>query len=279
MKRLVFILCTFVLLGSGCTSSQVSEASLKAAQSLLLENQSTIYLTQTVFGVDPVDVPIVGDTSITYRMHLHNWQPNSVVSFDWTRESAPIGVPTENGGVTDDTIPHRETGLLSSTSLDHGTTLLLPSLWGVVPSDQQTLLWLSSDQYQSLKETGETTLDLGMFDNSIATLFGVSHILDRVSAWTGTQIPGFGGVEQSVRVHTEDKPGAFTLQVNGEETTVQTIELNNWFGRYTVLDNAENPLILEAVLSPAAKGSLKLLAEKRFQEAFEGYRVTEIVTE
>ena len=70
--------------------------------------------------------------------------------------------------------------------------------------------------------------------------------------------------------------GTYSLLVNGKKTTVKTIQAQNWFGRYTILANKNNPVILEVILSPVSKGSLNIFSKENLLQSFLGYEITEI---
>ena len=66
--------------------------------------------------------------------------------------------------------------------------------------------------------------------------------------------------------------------IDGAAVEVRTIEAHNWFGRYTILDDPENPLVLKVTFNPLSSGALDVFSPTGLLKTVMGYQVVEIST-
>ena len=181
-------------------------------------------------------------------------------------------------------------GMIASESLASADLLSLPEAWqeGDAGVSESSLIWLSRSHYDELVNTRATVVSLGLFDESLMRVQDATNqftsIVDKLS---GLLDPILGTDEQPVEETEADTQSLLTLQANpawgeyvllidGVKTSVRVVEAKNAFASYTILANAENPLILEIQLTPLSRGSLELLSSEGFTEGFGGYEVTQI---
>lgn len=295
-------LISFVFFGTGCSSGSkhISEEDLlRTTESLTLNNHSTMILNQTVFGLDGVVVNLLGGQSEDRKVSITDWLSGDRVALAWsidtkaeTQDSlstrvlydekytdAPIG--TEIPKKPEQQFEQRTiSGNLSSESLIDAQSILLPALWpanDTVLDSDGSLIWLSTKQYDELLNKRKTVLNLGLFDESIADAIAISDKLQNFVNSIKKDAATVKDSDELLSVTADQDFGTFTLLVNGNTETVRTIEAHNWFGRYSILANRDNPLILEVFLSPTSKGSINIFSKQNLLDAFAGYKVTEIV--
>ncbi|GEM_PF-4238120 len=106
-------------------------------------------------------------------------------------------------------------GSVRSRSWNRTRSLLLPALWEAKPEqDGVALLWLSSEAYSELKDSGQTT-------------WRIAHV--------GSEEGTLKRIERTVR----------PLTVNGVPRTVPVLRAESALAEFVIHDHAEEPLILE----------------------------------
>jgi len=301
--RTVFSLALIglVFLGAGCVLQPTPKSSdeIKAAtDAFLLKQNCDLVLKQTVLGLDGAVVDLLGGQNDDRHINVPDWKPGSRAALVWVTsvkvetqasvdaraaydakyKDAPIGttIPTK----PEQSFEYKaHTGTIETNSLASAHSILLPVLWpdGLVGEKKDnSLIWISSAQYDELIAKRKTVLDLGLFDNSIANAYGISDTVHNLINSLKQDATTVKDKEELLSVVADQNFGTFTLMINGKQETVQTIEAHNWFGRYSILSNRNNPLILEASLSPATKGSWNIFSKQKFLDAFAGYKVSEV---
>jgi len=283
-----------LLFGFGCSSTgQVSGSEAKdAAEAIDFQTGSVVTIKQTVFGLGGIFAETVsGDSLAEYQLNIDSFVPANLASFNWTNSvkeetadsiaareaydaaSHPIGDTAKAPEPAYETI--KKTGNYSTTALDNGTKILLPAYWteGDQSFEDNSIIWLSKDQYESLVSTKTATLSLGLFDEKIASLVGMSDSVQNALNTLQQKAADAAKSQDIYKLTADNDWQTFSLLVDGTEKTVQTIQANNWFGSYVILANPENPLVLKATLNPFALGSFDLSSPL---SSFLGYEVTEI---
>ncbi len=140
------------------------------------------------------------------------------------------------------------------------------------------LIVLSPAQFAELKENKTTHISLGLFDDSIAkgvaTIASLNALLAKIPGTTPVQSTNFDATLMTVTL----LPGTFNLVIDGKVATVQTIEAGNWFGRVSVLDNPDFPLVLSVRLTPAAYGPDGILSPTKTLSEGSSYEVVSLDT-
>jgi hypothetical protein len=302
MRKIFGLVGVLVILGTGCIAPPVLKSVEEIAsvtESLDLETGSKIILKQTVLGIDGTLVDFLGGESAERRLTLTQWSPGDQVALHWSMptrvetdasiafrsaydqqvKSTPIGTKVPPKPKAEFETKTRD-GNLASSNLANAHSILLPVAWpegdgGI--KQENSLVWISTEQYDELVKTKKTVLNLGLFDDSIAFALGVT---DRVNNLINTLKKDAEKVQEKdelLSIQAGQDWGMYTLLIDEKEETVRTIEASNWFGRYTILANRDNPLILEVVLSPASKGSLNIFSRQKFLNAFAGYKIAEVI--
>ena len=307
MGRVALGLSALVLFGAGCAAQVTSTLTAEeAAQMLSFASGAEVVLQPTVLGVGGQIVDWLGAESDERVVKVESWTVGESADLSWsittqeeTEASAaareaheaqyaetPIGeeIPDAPEVEYQDVVVE---GTISTSALDDGDRLLLPSLWteGEAGEVEETLIWLSRVQYDELVNTRKTTLSFGLFDESLAQIEDVADQVQSYIDQLATLIPGDTdeGAEEEVEEDLLDLEasgdwGEYTVTIDGVVSSVRVIEAKNRFGSLRILANAENPLVLEVQLTPFAQGNLETLTPDGFVEGFAGYEVTEIRT-
>ncbi len=174
-------------------------------------------------------------------------------------------------------VPEYETRTVTGTLFfpDFGTAhaFLLPALW---PEGSATLrgtgaIWLARDVFDDLHRAGEAQVPF--FVSSRLLKEPASSVMARASERMGEETAGVGGPGRWRDV----TPGRrYSLRLAGEAAEVASFSARNWFGRYEVLDEAENPLVLSVLPDPPSPVLLDLFAPANIQRTLLGYRVGEV---
>lgn len=312
MRLFAAIIFSLVLLGSGCATVKVSSLTPEqAAASPALSLGHVIVVQPTVLGVGGRVVGWFGADEEERTITITDWIAGEKVSLDWSivtqvetsesvaaREayeqayaSSPVGVeiPPEPEPAYKEQLV---SGNITSEALALADTLGLPESWpeGDGGVSASSLIWLSRTNYDELVNTRSTVVSLGLFDESLMRVQDATNqltsIVDKLS---GILNSIFGNAEQPAEEKASDTEslltleadpqwGEYTLLVDGVQTKVRVVKAMNAFASYTILANADNPLILEIQLTPLSQGNLELLSTGGFAEGFGGYEVTQINT-
>lgn len=309
MRLFATIIFSLVLLGSGCATVKVSSLTPEqAAASIVLSIGDEMIVQPTVLGVGGSVVGWLGADEEERTVTITDWVAGQKVSLDWsiatqvettesiaareayeqTYVSSPVGVeiPSEPEPVYEDQLV---TGSITSESLASADILALPEAWpeGDGGVSTSSLIWLSRSHYDELVNTRSTIVSLGLFDESLMRVEDatnqLSSIVDKLSGILDLILDGQEAAveaeehtESLLTLEADPKWGEYTLLVNGVQTKVRAVKAKNVFASYTILANANNPLILDIQLTPLSQGNLELLSTGGFVEGFGGYEVTEI---
>jgi len=189
---------------------------------------------------------------------------------------SPVGVAIPSPPKKEHEIITKQ-GTLTTTALGQSETVLPPNLWPEGESDYDTnsLIWLSQKQYDELANTRSTNLRLGLFDAQLSSALEITDNVRNLINKFFKDKEASTEAEDLLIIEADPDWGYYLLKVDGVQTRVRTIEAKNFFGKYKILANRSNPLILEMVLTPASKGALSLSPDELL-EGFVGYEVREI---
>lgn len=298
-EKILTLLVVLVFVGFGCVPNNLSNDSVdEKTDKLNLTIGSGLVLRQTVFGVGGKLVRLLGGKSFDRKIEITDWDPEKRVELKWVLEEEVQTKESENkqkeydlllqNTPVGDEIPKRpekifetlvQKGALRSESLDSSETILLPVSW---PEDEikdisnNSIIWLSQKQYDELLNTRKTHINLGLFDNSISSAIKMTDDIKNLINKLQKNSEKVSESENILEVNASGDFGQYSLFVDGKKTVVKTVEAQNWFGRYTILANKNNPIILEVVLSPVSKGSLNIFSKENLLQSFLGYEITEI---
>ena len=255
------IVSVLILTGAGCTGPVQSDLSpADAAAAVAVNSDTSFTINPTVLGLGETIAGWFGKSN-SWTIDVESYAPNQSVMFRWEKgkESEPV------------------IGSITLGGLASGDTMLIPKLWtvGDVVRDDATGFWLSRAQYDELKANASTQVSLGLFDEKLS---GALQLKDNVTnALSALQQKSQDAHEGEDIVTVQSKgAGTYTLTIDGVQTTVATLEAENWFAHYTILDNAEHPLVLKLIVNPVASAGTENLSWASVMNSFLGYAITEI---
>ncbi|MCR4314615.1 MAG: hypothetical protein NUV84_05220 [Candidatus Uhrbacteria bacterium] len=304
-KQIAIILTGLWLGGSGCVAAPVSSLTPEqAAESPALSMGDEIIVQPTILGLGGRVVGWFGGDEEERLITINEWVAGEKVRLGWSistqvetvessavREAhqqqyatSPVGtdIPDEPEPVYEERVV---VGTIATESLASASTLMLPEMWpqgdgGVV---ETSLIWFPRSHYEELVNTRSTIVSLGLFDESLLKVEDatskLSSLLDRLWGLIGTDQPTeeeTTDTDSLLRLEADPQWGEYRLFVDGVQTRVRVVEAKNAFASYSILANADNPLILEIQLTPLSRGNLELLSSTGFAEGFGGYEVTQI---
>jgi hypothetical protein len=161
-------------------------------------------------------------------------------------------------------------GTLFFPDFGRASEYLLPGLWpeGNATIPGATTLWISANALAELKGGGRASVPLA----TSAPLLRepAVTILRRAIDLAGKAPSGRPGL------WTAGPAAAFTLRVDGDDTTVPALEAHDWFGAYAILDAGATPLVLAALPQPPSSPPADLFAPANVLRSLLGYRVAEV---
>jgi len=255
------IVAAIVLTGAGCTGPVKSELSPEdAAASIAIDENTSLTIQPTVLGLGEAFLSWFGQQP-GWTMDIDSYAANRSVLFSWqtgNELSATVGTYTFAG-------------------LEGGETMLIPKFWtpGDIAHDDKTGIWLSRLQYDELKANGSTRISLGLFDEKLSSALQLKDDVSNALAALQQKTQDAHEGDDIVTVRAKD-PGTYTLMIDDVQTTVATLEAENWFAHYTVLDNPEHPIVLKLIVSPVASAGTENFSWSSVLKSFIGYAVTDI---
>lgn len=288
MQRLPLVL--FALAAAACGRKQeaaVSPTPLPAAASsevLRLRAGLVLSLVPNLPGVPADDVPEASRLDVEIlsadgRQLRLRWTGTVRVETpdssrrreDWVRatSNAPAGA-TPLPTVRPDYEKQEISGTLFFPDEAAASAFLLPGLWpeGSVTFPGASGLAMPRRAFHGLRQRGEAKVPLFLTGKGLRE--PASLLLKRASESAhvvhveGTEI---WRLTQPLR--------RFPLRVDGRAVEVGSIVAQNWFGTFEILDDAENPIVLSVLPSPAPSPALDLFAPAKVLKTLLGYRVAE----
>lgn len=300
---LVILFTALLSAGAGCTPSwslperTTAEERGVNAEAIQLSSGNHVVVRGTVLGFGGTLAEDVGSTTGRRDVTIESFTPGQSADLSWSvrvRRETPASADARAeyqatvSGISDGAPepPVRTfedvdvVGSLATTSLQDATALFLPAYWpegdaGVVPNNG--LLWISTDVYDALVDTRESTLSLGLFDDVLKPLQLADNVTNALSRLRG-QAEETSRYKDIYKLEAQPEFGSTRVRVNGEPLVVRTIQASNWFGTYVILANRNNPLVLKVTLNPLSFGALSLLAPTHVLDAFLGYEIVDIQT-
>lgn len=199
------------------------------------------------------------------------------LSFTWSSgansgaapESYPHDDSAQNGGAS---------GKMTLANTVDGRRMTFPLFWpgGELFMSNSSAIWLSDRAFSELKKDGKTQWTLGLLGNPLlgpaqgndlieASLEAINRSLDAKPE----------KLAEAQELKVTDDSADFSLKLNGVEREVDVIVAENWLARLKVLDNAQNPLILEVEVAPQ-NSAANLFSPLSWIRRWLNYRVTEI---
>ncbi len=190
--------------------------------------------------------------------------------------------------LTEETIPENDSDnlpIVSRMTLANTTeakAMTLPLFWpeGDLYLSNSSAIWLSDRAFEALKQKGEAEWNLGIVgDSLLGSLQEIKFFEKNLKAYNSSlQAKKEDGINLALKIKAKDKMIPFTLKINGSPKKVEARVAASDLAEYTILNNHQNPLILEVRLLPQASRAQLLVSPLTLLKPFLEYRVNAINT-
>jgi hypothetical protein len=157
--------------------------------------------------------------------------------------------------------------------------MTLPIFWppGELYLSNSGAVWLSDQSFEELKKQGKTQWALGVLDNPLLGPVQGVDLLEASLEATSRSLASKNDPKASPQdIEVTDKSADFSVKLNGNETTVDVLEAGNSLVSYKILNNPQNPLILEAEVAPGRSVASELFLPLSWIRGLLSYKVEEI---
>lgn len=157
--------------------------------------------------------------------------------------------------------------------------LTLPAFWpdGELYLSNASAIWLSDRSFEELKKTRKTEWGPGILNNPLLGPLQGLKLLESGLAKVQAQVEQSPEKQSSANeIKAEKRPTNYSLKINDVAHEVEVLEAGNWLVRYKILNNAQNPLILEVSFLPKASAGEQLFSALTPLKGLLEYQVTEI---
>lgn len=274
-----------LVLGAGCPGGE---------QPPELDAASVAFAPGSSFVVDQNWLGLSGTGSGSRIVTLSDWQPGEQATLSWTKTErketasskaareaaarAPIGEAVDMPDPVYEEVT--TTGSVATDALNNAERILLPSYWPEgaydVSGKDNSVVWLSRQQYDELVTTRASHIALGLFDSTLQDAIDFGEAAQSALASLQGELAAQEQTNADVtKLTAAGDWGEYVLTVNGEERTVRVINASNMFANYTVLANPENPLILSVSIKPWSLG-VGMLDVLQAINSLAGYQITSV---
>jgi hypothetical protein len=172
-------------------------------------------------------------------------------------------------------------GRIALPSILNARRMTLPVFWpqGDLYLSDSAGIWLSDAAFEELKDRRKTQWQPGLLQNPLLGPAQEIPILE-ASIEKLEQMAQRPGVdpETTAEIKVSKNSEKYLLKINGKEEVVEVMTAENWLARYKILNNAQNPLVLEIQLAPKASPAELLFSPLALLKNMVEYRVEEIIT-
>ena len=203
------------------------------------------------------------------------------ITFNWSLLGSEAAKGPESQPSKESAAPPKasQEGRMTLANLVGAKQMTLPAFWpeGELYLSNSSAIWLSDHAFQELKKNHETTWQLGLTGD---TLIGPAQGFGLVVA----ELKNF---QQSLDKKPEEQKNAahfeggkkikpFSVKINGQTGEVEALEASNEWIQLKILNNPQNPLILEMLFQPKASAGVMIFSPLTLLKPFLEYRVEEI---
>lgn len=282
-------LLTSLLLGAGCVTLPFGE------QAPELDAETVDFMVGDGFDISQSAFALGLGVSATKHVTVEEHQSGKFAVLSWTmdvsretavsktaRDYAMTHAPVGESAVIPEPVYEKVAlkGVIRTDALENAERLLLPSYWPEgeydVSHTGNSVIWLSDQQYAELVNTRASHIQLGLFDSTLKDALDFTEsaksALDRLQ---GKIAAAPTSNKDFTKLTAKGDWGSYPLKVNGEDVRVKTIEASNAFANYTILANAENPVILKISILPWALGPSLFTSLNELKDEL-GYSITSV---
>lgn len=277
-----------VFAGVGCTPIAVDGTTAEAVD---FQAGATFGIEQTWFGINAPSKSEYGLRQVT----IDEWTAGDTATLSWSQKSRvetdeskaareaaaqmPVGEATQiPDPVFADIVA---AGTVTTDALGNAERILLPSYWPEgeydVSGEENSVLWLSRQQYDELVATRTSHVAVGLFDSTLQNLINFGETVSSALAkLQGELAASEETTNRDITLLTADEAwGSTTLTINDAPVTVRTVTAESALARYDILANPENPLILKVAIKPLSLG-FGMLSTLSVVKSLAGYDITSI---
>jgi len=212
------------------------------------------------------------------------------LSFTWSssrtpRQSKPESQPSEEnqrGQVIlqeDAAFFAHSGGQLSLPNLINARRMTLPLFWpkGDLFLSNSAGIWVSDVAFEELKKNRKAQWQAGLLKNPLlGPVENLPLLHQGISRFAQGLQEKPKQLAQALEVKAQRGTQEFPLKVNGKKGVVSALVAQNFLFQYKILDNAQNPLVLELTLAPEASFGEILFSPLALIKGWVDYRVVEI---
>jgi hypothetical protein len=169
-------------------------------------------------------------------------------------------------------------GKMTLANTVDGRRMTLPLFWpgGELFMSNSSAIWLSDRAFSELKKEGKTQWALGLLDNPLLGPVQGNELIEMSLESVNRGLEGKPEKRaEAMELKVTDKSADYSLKLNGVEREVEVIEAGNWLAKLKILDNAQNPLILEVQVAPESSAA-NIFFPLSWIRPWLNYRVEEI---
>lgn len=236
------------------TDAHPASATRALTDSLKLKTGMEITLRQKVLDWHNRSGPWTLDPQALRTILIDNPSNSEGLSFNWNliaKFRTPSNPTTPLPPSTDTELLWE--GKMTLANMTDSRQMTFPIFWapGELFLSNSSALWLSDHAFEDLKKDQKTNFNPGILGN---TLLGPAQGLKMLENGLATLNQNLKQTPDRSRDLTEiksnKKPSSMKLKVNGVEQEVEVLEAKNSLASYKILNNAQNPLLLEVRLGP-----------------------------
>lgn len=226
-----------------------------AAKKINLTKGSVIVMTQSFSGSGKAIAEKLGwGETLSRDVIIRRFAPKVHAELEWK-------ITTEGATGT-----KQYAGAVLGGDLQNSPDAFLPSFWleGERDALSGSIVWLSSDTYENLARSKSGTFRINLDNVPSEPFLNVDPYLKGINALQAEVKKVIG--RKDVYLATAGDVTTMSLKINGKDVDVEVLPIQSWFGAFTVLNNPQNPLILE----------YKSTLPEKTLDGFLDFKVTEI---
>ncbi|HKY64463.1 MAG TPA: hypothetical protein VJR29_13720 [bacterium] len=154
--------------------------------------------------------------------------------------------------------------------------MTLPLFWpgGELFMSNSSGVWLSDQAFSELKKEGKTQYDLGLVDNPLlGPAQGLPILEHGLAAYNQGLATRPERKTQDLQWEVSDDSRDYALKVNGVLVEVEALEAVSPLAKIVVLDNPQNPLVLEVEVAPPSSAARALFLPLSWMRGLLSYKV------
>ena len=269
VSSLLFLALIFSCKGSG-EKAAPRKSSHAPTAAMKLKQGMKIHVAHQ--NINPNSMPLGKNTLRILTLE----DPSSAegLSFSWRETPDGKEPPIPQGQVitadttTQDTLPAgnqlppdarpyfgAQTGKMSLPNMTQARRMTLPIFWpeGDLFLSNSTGIWLSDIAFEEIKGDRKTHWNPGLLNNPLLGPVQGIQPLEKGLAQLQEQLDN-KEAEKDKGLSIQSKRGAvlFPIRINGKDQELEVIEAQNWLASYKILNNAQNPLVLQVTVAPEA---------------------------